>query len=365
MSMIDHYYAVIMAGGGGTRLWPLSRQSRPKQMLRLGTGETLFQQAVSRLEGLFSPEQILVVTVADQAAQLQQQAPGIPPENYILEPMPRGTASVVGLAAVALRHRDPLASMAILTADHFIENVPAFQQVLRAAYQVAQDGFLVTLGIQPTYPATGYGYIQRGPEIPANIPSSVFQVERFKEKPDEATARQLLAQGDHFWNSGMFVWRADRIMEEFQRQMPELHVKLREIESAWGTPEQENRLQEIWPTIRPQTIDYGIMEHAAQVAVLPASDLGWNDVGSWESLFDVLPPDSDGNILIGGNHLNLDTERSLVLSEDPQRLIVTIGLEELIVVDSGNALLIARRDQSQRVKEVVSRLKDTASADYL
>jgi len=362
--MIDHYYAVIMAGGGGTRLWPLSRQSRPKQMLRLGGGETLFQQAVSRLGGLFPPERILVVTVEDQAAQLQQQAPQIPVENYLLEPMPRGTASVVGLGAVVLQSRDPQAVMAILTADHFIKNVDAFQQILRKACLVAQAGYLVTLGIQPTYPATGYGYIQQGDLLSVDE-TRAYRVERFKEKPDEVTARRLLDQGDHVWNSGMFVWRTDRIMEEFQRQMPELNVKLTDIATAWGTPEQEKRLQSVWPTIQPQTIDYGIMEHADRVAVLPAGDLGWSDVGSWESLFDVLPANSDGNILIGGTHMNLDSTSSLVLSENPQRLIVTIGVEDLVVVDTGNALLIARRDESQRVKDVVQRLKETGSADYL
>ena len=361
----EHFYAVIMAGGGGTRLWPLSRQARPKQMLRLIEERTLFQTSVARLEGLFPPERILIVTVAEQAGELRAQCPDIPEENYLLEPLPRGTASVVGLAAVALQHRDPEAIMAILTSDHFIGNEEKFRRLLAAAREVAEEEYLVTLGIAPTFPATGYGYIQRGDPLGRYGGLDVFQVLRFREKPDEESAREMLQSGDHSWNSGMFVWRVDQIMAEFERQMPQLNQALGEISQSWDTPGRQEVLLQVWPEIEPETIDYGIMEGARQVAVIPAEGLNWSDVGSWDSLFDVLPGDEHGNIVMGGEHVGLETNNSLVYVEQEHRLIVTIGVDDLVVVDTGDVLLVCRVDQAQKVREVVKKLKQEEGEEYL
>jgi mannose-1-phosphate guanylyltransferase len=360
--MLDHYYAVIMAGGGGTRLWPLSRRSRPKQMLALVDERSLFQTAVQRLAGLFPPERILVVTVQEQADDLRAQAPEIPSQNYLIEPMPRGTASVVGLAALALSQRDQEAVMAILTADHYIGSETRFHQLLHAAHDAASDGYLVTLGIEPTFPATGYGYVQRGEQVGTYGGLDVFHALRFREKPDAAAAQQMLASGDHAWNSGMFVWRTQDILAEFERQMPELAAQLAEIRRAWDGPEQQAVVGRVWPQIRTQTIDYGIMEGAQRVATIPAAGLEWSDVGSWDSLFDVLPADSQGNIVMGGQHIALDSQRSLVYTGDRPRLVVTIGLDDLIVVDTGDVLLVCPTDQAQRVREVVDRLKKDGPA---
>lgn len=360
--MFDHYYAVIMAGGEGSRLWPLSRQRRPKQMLQLGADRTLFQIAVDRLQAIFPPERIFVVTVADQASGLQEQCPEIPLQNYLLEPMPRGTASVVGLAAVALRKHDPQAVMAMLAADHLIQDVDYFQRLLTDGLRLAQDGYLVTLGIRPTYPSTGYGYIQRGAKL-EGYDFQTYEVKHFREKPDEETAIRFMTSGDHDWNSGMFFWRLDSILEEFQRSMPELLEKLEEISSAWDTEGMKETLARVWPTIKPQTIDYGIMEKASHVAVIPAVDLGWNDVGSWESMFEVFSQDSAGNIVLDAEHnIVLDTENSLVVSDHTGRLVVTIGIQDLIVVDTQDAVLICSRKQAQRVKEVVNLLKQKDDA---
>lgn len=361
----EHYYAVIMAGGGGTRLWPLSRQARPKQMLRLIEERTLFQTSVERLEGLFPPERILVVTVAEQAEQLRAQCPDIPEENYLLEPLPRGTASVVGMAAVALRHRDPQAVMAILTSDHYIGNEEKFRQLLAAAREVAEDEYLVTLGIAPTFAATGYGYIQRGESLGEYGGLEVYRVLRFKEKPDEESAREMLQSGDHSWNSGMFVWRVEQILAEFERQMPELNQALQEIAQSWGTSERQETLKRVWPEIEPETIDYGIMEGARRVGVIPAEGLNWSDVGSWDSLFDVLPADDNGNIVMGGEHVGLETNDSLIYVEPEHRLIVTIGVEDLVVVDTGDVLLVCRVDQAQKVREVVKKLEQEEGEEYL
>jgi mannose-1-phosphate guanylyltransferase len=358
-NMIDHYYAVIMAGGGGTRLWPLSRQSRPKQMLELISSESLFRTAFCRLQGLFANENILVVTTQEQAGQLMEQCPEIPQENFLLEPQPRGTASVVGLAAIALQQRDPQAVMAVLTSDHHIANEEKFRQLLETAYGIARQAYLVTLGIAPTYPATGYGYIQSGSKLGTFNGSEAYEVKRFKEKPALEQAQEMLASGDHAWNSGMFVWQVKDILKEFERQMPALYGHLQNIARAWDTPQRSTVLQATWPLLEVITIDYGIMEGAEKVAVIPAAGLGWNDIGSWESIFDIFPQDENGNIAVNGEPIFLDTHNTLIYSLSPERLAVTIGLEDLVVVDTGDVLLICTREQAQNVRQVVSQLKQT------
>ncbi|MCL4562890.1 MAG: sugar phosphate nucleotidyltransferase [Chloroflexi bacterium] len=363
--MDDHYYAIIMAGGGGTRLWPLSRKKSPKQVLRLFGEQTLFQIAIERLEGLFPAERILVVTVADQASLLQEQCPQIPEENYLIEPMPRGTASVVGLAALALQHRDPQGVMAILTADHYIQNVELFRSALGAARDLANEDYLVTLGIEPTYAATGYGYIQQGDYLGRYQGIPAYRALKFIEKPDEVKAQALLEGKDHAWNSGMFIWKVRRILAEFDEQMPELAGRLRQIGSAWGTSEQEAVLHEIWPTLHPETIDYGVMEGARQIAVLPAAGLGWNDVGSWDSLFEVLPADENGNIMLETHPITLDVKNSLIVGNESGRLVVAIGIKDLIVIDTGDALLICDKNQAQQVRKVVNELKERHQDQYL
>jgi mannose-1-phosphate guanylyltransferase len=235
-----------MAGGGGTRLWPLSRRNKPKQMLPLlEEHRTLFQTTVDRLEGLLPPERILVVTVEEQAEGLRAQAPALPAENFLLEPAPRGTASVVGLAAVALGQRDPQAVMAVLPADHFIRDRDLFHLLIRVAVDAAEKGYLVTLGITPTYAATGYGYIQRGEAIPERMIYPVYGVKRFQEKPDEARAREMLSAGDHSWNSGMFIWRVDAILAEIGRQLPKLKSALEEVAAAWPSARRREVLRRV------------------------------------------------------------------------------------------------------------------------
>lgn len=361
---MNQMYAVIMAGGGGTRLWPISRKKHPKHLLPLLGERTLFQNTLDRLEGLVPPERILVVTAARQAGRLKEQALQIPEANYLIEPEPRGTASVVGLAASILHKRDPRAVMAILPSDHFIRNRDVFGLVLRVAFQVAEKGYLVTLGIKPTFPATGYGYIQSGPPLPDKFDYPVYRALQFKEKPSQEQARALISTGDHSWNSGMFLWRADRILEEFERQMPELSAHLKQIEAAWGRPNQSTVLKSAWSKLKPETIDYGIMEHALNVAVLPAGGLEWSDVGSWDSLYDVLVPDGTGNVILNVDHLPLETHDTLIYASE-KKLVVTIGVDDLIIVDSGDALLVCRRDQAQQVRQVIDQLKRTQREDYL
>lgn len=363
--MNEHYYAVIMAGGGGTRLWPLSRKATPKQSITLFGKRTMFQIAVDRLDGLFKPEVIYIVTVAEQADQLHLQCPQIPPANYLIEPMPRGTASVVAMAAATLHKKDPEAVMVVLTADHFIENVVKFQSALRAACLVAQKGHLVTLGVPPTYAATGYGYIESGKEIGSFDDAVAYEVKAFKEKPDLDVARDFLSRGGFNWNSGMFIWRTDVILDKFKHLMPDLHKKIGLLQDDLGRDHLSGHFHNVWESIVPDTIDYGIMEKSDDCAVIPVSDLNWNDVGSWDSLFDVAPADVNGNIIIHARHIGLDTKNSLICSSNPERLIVTIGMENLILVDTGDAVLVCPRGESQKVKDLVNYLKEHHLTPFL
>jgi mannose-1-phosphate guanylyltransferase len=366
--MVEHLYAVIMAGGGGTRLWPLSRQQHPKQTLSLGGERSLFQISVDRLLPLLPLHRIFVITGADQVAALAAQYPQLPGENFIIEPMGRGTAPCIGLAAVHLRHLDPEAVMVVVTADHHIEDIQAFNASIEVAAQVAGDGYLVTLGLKPTYPATGFGYIHLGRELGRISQLRYFEVEAFTEKPDLEQAERFLAagsgsgEGAYVWNSGMFVWHVDRILDEMRRWMPDLSDTLVQLSAVWQTTAYATRLQECWPALRKETIDYGIMERAARVAVIPV-EIGWSDIGIWASVMDVYEADPEGNV-ISGDVVPIELRNSMILAQGG-RLVAAVGIEDLIVVDTPDALLITRRDMSQRVREIVDRLKATDREELL
>jgi mannose-1-phosphate guanylyltransferase len=355
------FFALIMAGGGGTRLWPLSRRARPKQMLALVGDRTMFEHAVDRLAAVFQSDEIYVVTGESQVEQLLLQAPEMLADHFLVEPRGRGTAPAIGLGAIHLRRRDPQAIMAVLTADHFIRDVEQFQRVLSAAAEAAAEGHLVTLGITPSFPATGYGYIKQGEQLGASTDFDLFRAERFTEKPSPETAFQMVESGDYSWNSGMFVWRVDRILEEFARQMPEFGDQLSQIEATLGTPGYKATLERIWPEITPQTIDYGIMEGAEDVVVIPV-DIGWSDVGNWSSMRDILPADENGNVVVG-DHLGIDTKNSIVFGD--KRFVATIGLEDVIVVETEDAVLVCPLDRQQEVRDLVTRLKEQERKDLL
>jgi mannose-1-phosphate guanylyltransferase len=292
---------------------------------------------------------------------MREQVPDLPAENYIIEPSGRGTAPCIALSALYLRRLNPEAIMAVLTADHFIEKWELFRQALAEAGRLARQGYLVTLGIKPTFPSTGYGYILRDEPLSCGGDLEAYRVKRFTEKPDQPTARKFVATGRYYWNSGMFIWRVADVMAEFHRQMRPLFDQLVEIDSAIGTPQEKEVLERVWPEVEKQTIDYGIMEGARDVAVIPV-DIGWSDVGSWATLLDLLPGDEDGNV-VTGRHLGIDTRRTLFYS--PDRLVATVGLEEMIVVDTGDALLICPKDRAQDVKKIVEELKARGKESFL
>ncbi len=355
--MTESLFALIMA-----RLWPLSRSAHPKQMLKLFGERTMFQLSVDRLLPLLPPERIYVVTAAEQVEPLAAQCPELPRENFIVEPLGRGTAPCIGLGALVLHQRDPNAVIAVVTADHFIGLTDAFRDVLRAAQQTAEQGYLVTLGIAPRFPSTGYGYIRRGELLGQVNGFDYYRVERFTEKPNAPTAEAFVREGVYAWNSGMFIWRADRVLEEMRLWMPDLRATLDELRAVWGTPAYAETLARLWPALRKETIDYGIMEKAAQVAVIPV-DLAWSDIGAWGSVMELHPHDTDGNVLLG-DVINIDGANTMVFSQG-ERLVVTIGVEDLIIVDTPDTVMIARRDQSERVREVVEQLKAAQRQDRL
>jgi mannose-1-phosphate guanylyltransferase len=365
MIIDNHFYAVIMAGGGGTRLWPLSRKSCPKQMLQLFKGKSLFEIAIERLQGVFEMSHIFVVTIADQLEVLRRLAPDLAKKNFLIEPMPRGTAAVVAMAAASIKKIDSHAVIAVLTADHFIQNVTDFYETLSTAYEMAKTDVLVTIGIQPTFPSTGYGYIENGEQVSSFEHIKAYKVNAFIEKPSEARAIEFLRSGKFNWNSGMFIWKADVILEEIQRYMPFLHRAIQELTPWLMSDHLNSDFVKRWSAIKPQTIDYGIMEKSNRVVVLPTSTLEWNDVGSWDSLFEVLTPDLNGNIIINAKNVGMDTENTLIFSTSKDRMVVTIGSQNMIIVDTPDAVLICPRGESQRIKELVQYLNDHQYTQYL
>ena len=355
------FYPVIMAGGTGTRLWPLSRRQFPKQALNIDGQQTLIQHAVNRLKPEFPPDQVFIVTREEHVAPLSAQVPDIPMENFIVEPEGRGTAPAIGLAAVTLQRREPDSVMAVLTADHLIKKARKFRQILLAAEHIAREGYLVTLGIKPSFPSTGFGYIEQGDALSRVASYDVFQAKRFVEKPDSETARQMYDSGQYSWNSGMFIWQVKQILAEFRRQMPDFYEKLRRVDQTVGSDNHEETLNQVWPTIAKETIDYGVMEGAGQVAVIPV-DIGWSDVGSWASVYEVLSADEDGNRVIG-QHVGLDTKDTLVVGN--KRLIATIGLEGLVIIDTDDALLVCTREREQDVRAMVDLLEEVGEENLL
>lgn len=352
-------YAAILAGGVGTRLWPRSRQANPKQFSDItGTGRTMIQATADRLAGLVPPARLYVVTGNRYANLTAEQLPEMPAAHILAEPSGRNTAPAIGLACIALQRQDPDAVLAILPADHVIPDRASFQAALAEAEQAAQSGYLVTLGITPTLPHTGYGYIKAGKNLDVAGRLPVFRVDRFLEKPNLATARAFLSDGGYFWNGGIFVFRVDRMVAEMARQLPDLHAGLLTIAAAQNGAEDEadRVLREVWGGLESVSIDYGIMEGAKQVAMVPL-EAGWNDVGSWDALDDVLPQDADHNVIARGDVLALDSQHNIVYGGE--RTIVLIGLDNLVVVDTPDALLIGHKKQMQQVKRVVDLLQET------
>jgi mannose-1-phosphate guanylyltransferase len=350
-------YAVIMAGGVGSRLWPKSRERSPKQLLHILGEGTMIQNTVARLQPMIPYENIFIVTNRAQIEGFREQAPQIPAGNIVVEPFGRNTAPCIALAAARLRDNDPEGVMVVLPADHFIQNVGEFQQKLKLACDAAYEmRCLVTMGITPTRPETGFGYIQRGDR--SNHENLFYDqglrpVQTFAEKPDLPTAERFLASGDFLWNSGMFIWRVDTIENALNRFLPELYEQIESIHAAQGTEDYEDRLESIYSRIHPISIDYGVMEKADNVFVTQC-EFGWSDVGSWDETYRLSRKDDNQNSIIG-DVVTIDTQRTFIRTAG--KMVATVGVEDLIIVDTPDALLICKRGQSQRVQAVVDYLR--------
>jgi len=355
-------YAIVMAGGAGTRLWPLSRRSTPKQLLAL-TGETsLLQQTVARLGSLLKPEDVYVITSQAHVRATQDQLPQLPPDNVLGEPLARSTAVAAGLAAVMARRESDEVAL-VLPADHFVADTEAFVDALKQAAAAAERGYLVTLGVVPTHPATGYGYIKAA--APLHPSASTALVERFVEKPDAGTAATFVEDGGYLWNAGIFVWRTYVYRQALERFQPQLATSLEQIERVHRTPGWMGRVRDILAAVPAIAIDTGVAEPAAaegRMAVVPL-DAGWSDIGSWSALLEALSAATGADFVASGRHLDRDSHRVLV--HGGERLVVTVGLEDVIIVDTPDALLVCHRDRAEEIKPVLDEIARTAGERYL
>jgi mannose-1-phosphate guanylyltransferase len=345
--------AVIMAGGAGTRLWPLSRRERPKQLLRIVDGKSLLHEAFARLRLVFPPTDIYVIALAEHLPAIAEELPTLPPGNLIGEPVGRDTANAIGLAAAILHAKSPDTVMGVFTADHVIRPAERFAEVIERGFAAAEEtpDALVTFGVKPTEPHTGLGYVERGEPHAAGV----WRVRTFKEKPDLATARRYVDSGNFYWNSGMFVWRTAAILEQLRRHLPQAHAALMKAGAGWGDETGPRLASEVYPGLKKISIDFAVMEKAPNVLVVEM-DLQWLDVGSWTALATVLGADAAGNTRALQRAVTLSSQDNILVAEG-DHLIATLGVKDLVVVHSPDATLICHRDQVQRIRELVDRLQ--------
>ncbi|MGL4420719.1 MAG: mannose-1-phosphate guanylyltransferase [Gemmataceae bacterium] len=358
------YHAMIMAGGGGTRFWPRSRNARPKQFLTFSGQRTLLQGTFDRIAPLIPAERCWILTGQSHTAEAERQLPEFPTAQIVGEPMGRDTAACIGLGAALIAKTDPDATIIVMPADHVIEPEREFQRAAATAGEFANEfpQALITFGIPPTFPATGYGYIHRGAAVSQRNNLTLSRVQAFREKPAAPVAEQFLASGEYDWNSGIFVWRAATILAELERQRPQIRAAVGRIAEAWGTPQQESVFRAEYETIEKISIDFAVMEKAQEVLTMRAP-YQWDDVGSWLALERRNPQDAAGNTVVG-THCNINSQNCVVVT-DPDTVVATIGVSNLLIIRDGNAVLVADRAEEATVKAVVDKLKADKLGQYL
>ncbi|MGZ6224432.1 MAG: mannose-1-phosphate guanylyltransferase [Syntrophales bacterium] len=357
-------YAVIMAGGKGTRFWPKSRERMPKHLLDIVSPRTIIQETIERIAPLIPKENILIVTGESHADELMRQVPHIPQENIIIEPLGRNTAPCIGLASLYIRRKSPHDVMVVLPADHLIEDASRFRNLLSIAADMASRGdYLVTIGIRPTGPETGYGYIEKGDLRAAINGENIYAVKSVREKPPLKQAKAFLKKGGFYWNSGMFVWNVSTILRAIEKWLPQIHEGLIRMEDAVGTEGEREAVRRVYQTIPSISIDYGVMEKADNILLIEG-DFGWSDMGSWDALWEVSDKDENGNAMNRRDlFIGVNARNSLIHS--PRKLVTLLGVEDLIVVDTEDSLLICKRGSSQDVKKVVEILEEKKKKEYL
>lgn len=356
-------HAVIMAGGSGTRFWPASRKLVPKQLLALSGQRTMIQSTVDRLGDLIPPSRQMVITNKILADAVREQLPELPIANVVGEPCKRDTAPCVGLAAAMIQRIDPDGTMAVMPSDHVIASPEKFQAALAAAEKLIDEDptRIVTFGIRPTYPAESFGYIQRGTAMKADGVSA-FKVEKFREKPDAKTAEEYVAAGTFYWNSGIFLWRASTILDAMKSNVPEISRHIEAIAASMGKPTFDETLEREFTAIKGMSIDYAVMESYPNVVTIEAT-FPWDDVGSWQALSRLNDPDADGNTVVG-SHVGIDTKGCIVMTQG-DHTVVTIDVEDLIVVQTADATLVAPKHAEERVREAVAALEQRGMGDKL
>jgi mannose-1-phosphate guanylyltransferase len=358
--MGKNIYAVILAGGHGTRFWPRSRKKRPKQLLDIIGSESMIQLTLTRIKPLIPLENILIVTNKEQAPLIEEHLTQIKPENILAEPCGRNTAPALALASAYLLSKDQDSIMVVLTADHLIEKQYAFLSLLYEGTKLAcKNEYLITLGIKPSFPETGYGYIQTGEKLVDTIVS--YRAKRYVEKPDRKTAEEYLRDGRYLWNSGMFIWKTQTFWHALKRFLPYIYNSFYQLKDVFDTPNYMEKVESIYKDIKSISVDYGIMEKSDKVLVIPAN-IGWNDVGSWTALDQIMKKEEHGNIIIG-QHLGIDSKNIIAYSH--KKLIATLGIQDLIIVDTEDALLVCHKDRAQEIRNIVNLLEQRGMDEYL
>ena len=362
-------YAVILAGGSGTRLWPMSRVEEPKQLIPFLGGKSLLEIALARLEGLVEPERRLIATGEKYRAAIRRAMPQLADSQILGEPEGRDTLAAVGLPAAVAARQYPQAAIAVFTADHLIEPVDVFQDCVKLGFQIAEEvpSSLVTFAIRPTLPATGYGYVELGEPLAGF--EGAFAVARFVEKPDAETAQRYLDSGRHAWNSGMFVWQVESLLAAIERYRPEVHAGLMRIADAWDSPRQQAVLAEVFPTLEKISVDFAVMEPAScddRMAVITVPmPVRWLDVGGWPAYGETLPADENGNRSAADRVILADCRESLIVGSDPNHLIAAVGVEDLVVVHTPDATLVCHRSQTERIKELLRAVGERFGREHL
>ncbi len=359
---MDNIFCLIMAGGAGTRFWPGSKETKPKQYLNIFGEDSLLQSTIKRFSTFTSAERIYIVSGKDQANVLEEQTPMLPKKNLIYEPVGKNTLPCIGLAAMVAEKENPEGIMVVSPSDHLIENVELFKNSVLTAVKIASEREgIVTLGISPSYPATGYGYVKTAEEITGENEIRQFKVERFVEKPDLKTASSYLDQGGFYWNSGLFIFKISVFLKAVEEFAPELYVDLRTIQADLANPTFDQTLDTIYRAIKGISVDYGIMEHAKNIFLVEGNFV-WNDLGSWESVYQVSQKDNNGNV-ISGEGVFVDSKNSYIKTDNG--LIAVVGLDDVIVVQDGNTTLVCKRDKAEDVKKIVEQLRAENKNQFL